>query len=158
MVEDGMARARITTERACGMRYVGQSWDLIVALPGGPVGCDALADLFHAAHERRFGYRMSSAVEIVSFRLAVIGAVRKPDLPDWPDGGTVAGALRDERDAWFGGAMRRVPVFDRERLPRGARLDGAAVIEEMGAVTVIPPGWTGEVGRWGEIHLRRARP
>ena len=40
-------------------------------------------------------------------------------------------------------------------LPRAARLAGPAIVEEMGAVTVVPPGWRLEVGRLGELHLLR---
>jgi N-methylhydantoinase A/oxoprolinase/acetone carboxylase beta subunit len=32
---------------------------------------------------------------------------------------------------------------------------GPAVVEEMGATTVIPPGWSGTVGIWGELVLER---
>ncbi len=32
---------------------------------------------------------------------------------------------------------------------------GPAVVEEMGATTVIPPGWTGTVDPWGELVLER---
>jgi N-methylhydantoinase A len=46
-------------------------------------------------------------------------------------------------------------VYERERLPGGVAVDGPAVVEEMGATTVIPPGWTGTVGVWGELTLTR---
>ncbi len=158
MVGEGMARERISVERACGMRYVGQSWDLIVPLPAGRLASAALADLFHGVHERRFGYRMASSIEIVSFRVSVIGAVLKPKLPGWAVGGSLADALVHERDAWFSGRLRRVPAYDRERLPCAVRFEGPAIVEEMGAVTIVPPSWSAEVGHYGEMHLRRRAP
>ena len=48
-----------------------------------------------------------------------------------------------------------MPVYLRDKLPRAARLPGPAIVEEMGAVTVVPPGWRLEVGRLGELHLLR---
>jgi N-methylhydantoinase A/oxoprolinase/acetone carboxylase beta subunit len=32
---------------------------------------------------------------------------------------------------------------------------GPALIEEMGATTVIPPGWAATMGPWGELALAR---
>lgn len=34
-----------------------------------------------------------------------------------------------------------MPVYDRNRLPRGATVAGSAIVEEMGTTTVIPPAW-----------------
>ena len=157
MAAEGMAPELITTTRACGMRYVGQSWDLIVPLPDRIDDVDVLADRFRDVHEHRFGYAMEGGAEIVSFRVSVTGTVDKPDLPDWPDGGTAEDAIRGERKVRFSGDTLAVGVFDRAVLPRGAEIAGPAIIEEMGAVTVVPPGWRAEVGRYGELHLRRAR-
>ncbi len=148
MAADGMAADRITTTRALGMRYVGQSWDLTVSVAGPVAGrlgdAGTIAPLFHATHERRFGYRTEDPVEIVSLRVSAFGRVDKPDLLDWPEGGTAAAARQAGRAA-----------YDRDRLPRGARIAGPATIEEMGAVTVVPAGWAAEIGRYGELHLRR---
>jgi N-methylhydantoinase A len=49
----------------------------------------------------------------------------------------------------------RVPVHERQWLARGVEVSGPAIVEEMGATTVIPPGWTAIVGEWGELLLRR---
>jgi len=46
-------------------------------------------------------------------------------------------------------------VYERERLPHGARFAGPAIVEEMGATTVVPPAWAGSVGAWGELVLER---
>jgi N-methylhydantoinase A/oxoprolinase/acetone carboxylase beta subunit len=55
----------------------------------------------------------------------------------------------------FDGTPRRVPVYERSRLPGGGTVAGPALIEEMGATTVIPPGWAAAVGEWGELTLAR---
>jgi N-methylhydantoinase A len=137
----------------------------------------ALERAFHQAHERRYGHASEGAVEIVSFRLAAIGAVPKPpparwvrELQDAPAraqraasevspresvAGTLAAARRTERAVRFGGESTMIAVYERPRLPGGVPLAGPAVVEEMGATTVIPPGWTGTVGPWGELVLER---
>jgi N-methylhydantoinase A len=115
----------------------------------------ALEELFHRAHEKRYGYRSADPVEIVSLRVSAIGEVAKPALPEWTRQGAPGDALRETRPVVFSGRSRPAPVYERDKLPRAAKLDGPALVEEMGAVTVVPPGWTLEVGRLGELHLRR---
>ena len=79
----------------------------------------------------------------------------KPALPEWRQGGTPEEALRETRPVYFSGATKPVPVYLRDKLPRAAKLAGPAIVEEMGAVTVVPPGWRLEVGRLGELQLMR---
>jgi N-methylhydantoinase A len=137
------------------MRYVGQSWELLVPVPASLGAMVDLEAAFHQAHERRYGHASHGAAEIVNFRLTATGAVPKPAPARWARSGTLAAALRTERSVQFGGMAIRVPVYARERLPGGAAVDGPALVEEMGATTVIPPGWRGTIGEWGELTLGR---
>jgi N-methylhydantoinase A len=122
-----------------------------------PAGLDSMAALeteFRQAHERRYGHASDGPAEIVNFRLTAIGAVPKPSPTQWTVKGTLAAARRAERAVHFG-ETQRVPVYARERLPAGERVAGPALVEEMGATTVIPPGWDGVIGTWGELTLSR---
>jgi N-methylhydantoinase A len=154
MIAEGMPRERIAMRRSAGMRYLGQSWDLVVRLPEAVSSLEELEGLFHLAHEKRYGYRSADPVEIVSLRVAAIGEVAKPALPEWTQGGSPEAARRETRQVYFG-QMQSVPVYLRDKLPRNARAAGPAIVEEMGAVTVVPPGWRLELGRLGELHLLR---
>lgn len=156
LTADGIPPERISTVRALGMRYVGQSWELLVRLPPAYDSMAVLEAAFRAAHERRYGHASDGAAEIVNFRLTAVGEVPTPAPARWPATGSVTGALRVERPVRFGGEAARVPVYLRERLPAGAVVTGPAVIEEMGATTVVPPGWTATVGPWGELTLTRS--
>jgi N-methylhydantoinase A/oxoprolinase/acetone carboxylase beta subunit len=64
-------------------------------------------------------------------------------------------ALVARRAVFFSGEEHSTPVYNRDLLPRSDKINGPAIIEEMGAVTVVPIGWTSEVGKFGEMHLRR---
>jgi N-methylhydantoinase A len=154
LVAEGIAPERISMVRALGMRYVGQSWELLVRVPAGADTMAALEAAFHAAHERRYGHASAGATEIVNFRLTAIGAVPKPPPRRWEHSGS--DARQGERVVYFGGEALRVPVYGRSRLPRGAAVAGPAIVEEMGATTVIPPDWRGAVGEWGELVLQRS--
>jgi N-methylhydantoinase A len=155
MSAEGMARERIGMLRSAGMRYLGQSWDLPVSMPERIGDVRELEQRFHDAHQRRYGYSGADAVEIVSLRVSAIGQVAKPELPEWPARGRLEDALREKRPVFFSGAMVATAVYERERLSRGARLEGPALVEEMGALTVVPPSWRLQVGRFGELMLER---
>ena len=54
-----------------------------------------------------------------------------------------------------GGTWRDTPVYRREELVPGARLDGPAIIAEANATTVVEPGWRAEVTRLNHLVLER---
>jgi N-methylhydantoinase A len=152
---EGIGAERIAMRRTLGMRYVGQAWEVLVRVPDEADSTDALEEAFHRSHERRYGHRNDGAVEIVNFRLTAVGATPKPSLPRPRSGGSVAEARRTERPVYFDGGFVTSPVYEREGLARGARLSGPAIVEEMGATTVVPPAWSAAVGDWGELILER---
>ncbi len=151
----GAATDGITLLRFAGMRYVGQSWDLSVPVPDSMASLGALADAFHAVHERRFGYRSNDPIEIVSLRVAAIERVAKPTLRAWQGSASLEQARRGARELVFEGQAVMAPIFERDALPIAARLDGPAIVEEMGAVTIVPPQWRLELGKLGELHIRK---
>jgi N-methylhydantoinase A len=151
LVGEGIPPESITTVRALGMRYVGQSWELLVRVPAGAETMGALEAAFHAAHERRYGHSAGPA-EIVNFRLTAIGTVPKPPARRWR---SATPATPASRVVHFDGTPVLVAVHERVRLAADATVIGPAIVEEMGATTVIPPGWVGAVGAWGELVLQR---
>jgi N-methylhydantoinase A len=156
LAREGIGPDAVRLARGLGMRYVGQSWELLVRWPEGAGSMDALEAAFHQAHERRYGHASGGATEIVNFRITAVGVIAKPSLPRWPAGGRVEDARRGERAVYFDGSFGAVPVYVRDRLPPGGRFAGPAIVEEMGSTTVVPPRWRGEVGEHGEILLSRS--
>jgi len=158
MIAEGIPAEKIRVERACRMRYVGQSWDLTVRLPSSAQHSGELNELFHRAHELRYGYRLGDSVEIVGLGVSAIGDIEKPRLPEWTATGDAQAALVEWRSVYFAGTSMPTPIYDRDRLPKATRIAGPALIEEMGSVTVVPQQWTVEIGRFGELHLSRDSP
>ncbi|HYE91837.1 MAG TPA: hypothetical protein VEA38_12490, partial [Terriglobales bacterium] len=151
----GISGDAVTLARSLGMRFVGQSWELVVRWPAEATTMRAFDDAFRQAHERRYGHAGDRDVEIVTFRVAGIGAIPKPAPPRRPVGGGVDAARLGERPVTFGAEAPATAVYQRERLPAGAVVTGPAIVDEMGSTTVIPPGWTGAVGAAGELVLER---
>jgi len=130
-------------------RYEGQNFEVHVALDGlslaaKPAALDReFGERFRAAHRAAYGYDIPGrAVEIVTLRLKMIGAVRKPRLMASAADSTRGSSETGRRPVYFDRATGWVetPVHDRARLPIGAQIAGPAVIEEMSATTLLHPG------------------
>jgi len=48
------------------------------------------------------------------------------------------------------------PIYARERLQPGNRFAGPAIVEQMDATTLVPPGMTTRVDRWLNLILEAA--
>jgi 5-oxoprolinase (ATP-hydrolysing) len=59
---------------------------------------------------------------------------------------------------WFSGRWESTPVFDREKLPVGATITGPALITERTTITVVEPGWRGEITEEMDLLLTRTAP
>lgn len=155
LANEGVDPASVVTRRSAGMRYLGQSWQLEVDVPEGIGDRDALETAFYDVHERRFGHRSDAATEIVTFRVAAIGRVEKPELPPWNVKGELADAQVASRSVYFDGWHQDVPVYERSRLPVEREFSGPAVIEENGSTTILPPGWHAHVLSSGDVFMER---
>ncbi|MFQ5418638.1 MAG: hydantoinase B/oxoprolinase family protein, partial [Myxococcota bacterium] len=142
---DGIAAEHVRSERHLDLRYAGTETALAVREPAD----GRFAAAFAAAHAARFGYqRPGRAVEIVTARLRCIAAEREIAAPPALDAPRAAAArpLRSE-SVWFPGSGRvAAPVFEREALPRGARIDGPALILEDTGSVVVDPGFRAQLG------------
>ena len=112
---------------------------------------------FHAVHERVYGYaRTQQPVEFVNFRAVHTFPLPRPVVtPAARATGTLADARLGERRAYFGSFVPTA-IYERARLPLGARLTGPAIVEQSDTTTVIPPGVTALVDDAGNLRLRRA--
>ena len=155
LLAEGVAPESITMRRSLGMRYLGQSWELDVDIPDDVQSTEAIDRAFHAVHDRRFGHRSAGATEIVTFRVAAVGLTAPLALPTLSGGGDLADALRETRQAYFDGAFRETPVYDRDRIPPETAIEGPAIVEEAGATTVLPPGWRAHANGFGDLVLER---
>jgi N-methylhydantoinase A len=145
--------------RSLDLRYRGQAFELNLPVTDGAVSAGAplaaIEDEFHRRHLGAYGHaNREAAVELVNARLTAYGVVSKPAAAPYRSAARdMAEALVERRRVWLGGAAHEVPVWERERLPEQARLEGPAIVEEFGATTVVLPGWRGAVDEHGNLHL-----
>jgi N-methylhydantoinase A len=138
--------------RRADLRYRGQSFELTIEAQR-PLEIDKLEESFHAAHERRYGYRMEDEpVELVNLRLIATVPVDKPELRESPAKGE---AESGRREANFDGEWQEVPILDREQMGKASEVVGPAIVEFKESTCVVRPGWQGLVDGVGTLVLEK---
>jgi N-methylhydantoinase A len=153
--DEGFAPASIAIERALDLRYAGQGYEITIPCDY-PLLADSIARLrarFDETHKQMFGHTApDEPVEIVSYRLRGVGRVPPVALPKHkPEGRTLGDALRETRKTRFNGVTLDCPVYQRERLDVDVRFSGPAIVDQLDATTVIPPGQTARVDEYRSI-------
>jgi N-methylhydantoinase A/oxoprolinase/acetone carboxylase beta subunit len=160
--EDGIPADRMLVQRVADCRYLGQGYELRVDCGAGAID-DAwvgrLRSDFDDIHEREYSRRFEeSDVEIPNLRVRGIGLqpkLRAPSAPEGPE--SPAAALRHEGEAWFraDGALSKVTTrfYDRDALQAGNVLEGPAFVNQYDSTTVIPPGLSARIDRFGNIVI-----
>jgi N-methylhydantoinase A len=151
-VEETISLGAQQVARTVDMRYAGQNYELSVPVPDGvitPATLDGLAAGFAKAHQRMYGFVADGEpVQLVTFRVEATGLVRKAAFQPRPlRKADASAAVIGRRDVWFAeaGGFVACPVYDREKLDAGNCIAGPAIVEQMDATTVIPPGMVARV-------------
>ena len=143
----------VVTTRLADMRYAGQAFNVTVKLSDFlEPSTNALADLFHQAHEALYGFRDPTApVLVLTVRVTVSGRLPPLHAP-------VATASMDAapqagtRAVYVAGAWRDVTVLRRTDLQPDHRITGPTLIEQDDTTVWVTPGWTGSVD--ANLNLR----
>ena len=90
--------------------------------------------------------------EVVTVRVTAVARTAKPALPSPARDGADAGIRT--RPVYFDGAWSDTAVLARPELAAGAAVDGPALVEEMGSVTVVPPRLA--AGDWCDRRISSA--
>jgi N-methylhydantoinase A len=157
---EGFSAADMRFEKSVDLRFVGQAFELTTPWPDPLLDLDTLLKNFHAIYEQRYAHADDGPVELVSLRVAAYGLTEKPasvvNLPAAPvvASGAVARS-QNARPCCFDGAELATAVFSRAALAVGEVVNGPALIDEDGATTLIPPGFTASHDPCGALILRR---
>ncbi len=116
---------------------------------------------FEEAHRQRYGFVMPDRpfiVEAVSAEaVGETDAVEDPVLEAAPRGGGAPEPAATTR-MYTTGAWADTPVFLREDLSPGDRIDGPAIIIEPTSTTVLEPGWQARLTQRDHLVLERVVP
>jgi len=166
LAAEGLAPSAALFEREFDMRYAGQGYELRVPLSGlgeGKLDAKTLTAArarFDAVHERIHGHAAKEkSVEVVSYRLRVRVSVPKFSpraLEARPASPPPAAAIKGKRNVFFAAdAATETTIYDRDQISVGTTFAGPAIVEQFDATTVVPPGWSSSVDRYGNLILER---
>ncbi|MGZ4388144.1 MAG: hydantoinase/oxoprolinase family protein, partial [Gaiellaceae bacterium] len=151
--EELLGLDEVTHRRIADLRYVGQGHELRVDVPPG--GAVELRAAFEQRYRELYGHEGPSVpVEALNWRVVSSGPPPSARLWTVTSTSTSTSIGPSERDVFFPGGRRRVPVYDRYALDPGARLDGPAIVEERESTLVVPPGRTAEVTEQLAVMVR----
>lgn len=157
LAREGIAVEGLRLLYSADMQFQGQSHILTVGLPGADFTREQLQALFDRAYWDRFGVELPEIrAVLVNVHTAVIGLRPRLDLAMLGEGTRAANlyeARTHTRHVWFDGGFQLTPVYQRERLPMGARFDGPAVIEQLDCTTVLEPGNAAQVDALGNLLI-----
>lgn len=157
LATEGFQGPTAELSRRVDMRYLGQSYELTIAAPSGPLTPSTISSLiedFHRSHEQAYGYaRQGEKVEVVNLRLVALGRLPRSEIAgEWPSAGTPPQPV-DHRPVFFQGRFHRTPVYQRSHLLQRQPLSGPVIIEQLDSTTVVPPGCRAAVEPGGNILI-----
>ena len=144
LAQEGYPPAQVRLDAQADLRYVGQSSELVIAIPGGrvaPEGLPALREAFAREYTATYGYASDEALELVNVRVVATG-IRASRL-DFRTVRVAAGAPAPPATRLVSFARRapavETPVLAREAItPAG--LAGPLIVESYDSTVVVPPG------------------
>jgi len=137
--------------RYADVRYEGQGWELTVPV-GRPARLDDVRRAFEEKHLATYGFTLEDrSVEVVLARVFAVIRRVKPGLPKPRALGEPR--VKVVRKVYFKDGWVNTPVYWRDDLPVGYKIEGPAIVEEYDSTTVIPPGWVAVVGGHGELRI-----
>jgi N-methylhydantoinase A len=140
------------------MQFRGQTHLIRVAFPDATPSRAEIQALFEDAYFARFQVRLPEIrATLVNLATSVIGRRRRFPLAALLDAGArasrIEGALIGERKVYAEGRWRMANIFDRAKLPIGARIEGPAVVQQVDATTLIDASAVGTVDDIGNLRI-----
>ncbi len=154
VASQGVARKHIRTEHRAFLRHKGSHQALEVDFGSK----EELRERFKAAHKARYGFDGGDR-ELIFEALAVEAIGTAADMPD------VTLALTDDLpepvdhvQMTLSGVLKKIPLYDRDKMLPGQKLKGPAIIKEPTGTNIIEPGWQAELNGFGHLILNRYIP
>jgi N-methylhydantoinase A len=160
LAAEGFAGERVAVRRTAALHYQGQTYELTVPVPDGPIDRQMVAYLeeaFGREHDKTYGHRAGpdEPVELVTIQVVGQGIRAGAGVPEGVRPSRAEPVPPPPRQAYFGAERGWVetPVIRRSELssPRA----GPLIVEEYDATCVIPPGWRAGLDTEGNILIER---
>ncbi len=145
----------IALRRTLHIKYDGTDTALEINFSTEPA---SIVATFERLYRTRYGFLMPNKTLIIeAVAVEAIGRTQDAEDEQWPlaeHASMNPEALATTR-IFSGGEWRDTPVFDRDALAPGARIDGPAIVNERTGTTVIEPGWQVVVSKHNHLVVER---
>ena len=119
-------------------------------------GLDGVGERFSQAHERAYGFRLSTVVEVVVLRAVARGVTPEIETASVePGGADPSPALTGRTTIHHANRSMEARVFERTRLRAGNVVQGPAIVTQMDSTTLVLSGYQGVVDAHGNILIDR---
>ncbi len=144
LVDAGGAPETITISRRVEMRYVGQGFEIDVALPDGPLGEDfssVMQERFLERYDELFGRRIADVpIETVTWRMTASGPTPNIVLNFAGQKIETGAVSKGQREVFFPETgYAPCNVYNRYGLAAGTTIQGPAIVEERESTVVAGP-------------------
>jgi N-methylhydantoinase A len=148
--EERVPAADRRTARTALMCYDGQGSELAVAWAGDLAATQAA---FVQAHRALYGFTLESPVRLITVRVDAAGLLIPPARPVLPAG--MGARPAGETPVHFASGVRPALLYERAAMGAGDVIEGPAIVTQLDATTLVPPGWSGVMEASGMLVLRR---
>jgi N-methylhydantoinase A len=153
LLAEGHPPEAIQVARSLDVRYVGQNYELEVPWRSD---LDTLRHDFQLLHQRLYAYATGEAMECVNLRVRAEVPVEAARFPEWPGAGPAVAA--GEQRAYFADiGETTLPVYRRGDVAPEHPLKGPALVEDPWATTLVYPGQTAVLDRFGNLVIEMAK-
>ncbi|HKU47201.1 MAG TPA: hydantoinase B/oxoprolinase family protein [Burkholderiales bacterium] len=153
LVAQGISAEKIAVQRKAHLKYEGTDTALMVRLAPP----EEMVREFEAAYRKQFSFLMPGrplVAEAVSVEAIAAGEAHQEKAV--PAGSRAVAA--EKVRMFSGGRWHEAPLYRREQLSPGNRIDGPAIIAEANATTVVEPEWRASVTPLDHLVLERMAP
>jgi len=147
-----LGKENVVFQRYADMKYKGQGWELLVALPK-PCSYEEACKIFEDAHFLNYGFKLDHDIEIITIRVFAM-LEKKINIEDIKYEIKVKEAKVQYRKVFIE-EFEEIPVYSRNSLNIGFEIKGPAIIEEYSSTTFIPNKWKARIIDLGCIKLER---
>ncbi|MBK17864.1 MAG: 5-oxoprolinase [Rhodospirillaceae bacterium] len=156
MERQGVSASRINAIRKAHIRYEGTDTALVIDFGSR----DEIIESFNEAHRQQFGFvspEKSHVVEALSVEVIGEGEILEDPVLPVDENAETPDALATVT-MYSANENHDTPIYDRDQLVPGCKVNGPAILKEANATTVVEPGWQAEVTKHNHLVLTRVIP
>lgn len=156
--EEGINTHKVGIKRYADMRYYGQEHTVRVPVMSGKITDEKIPTIInrlHDVHEREYNFKLEeSPVEIVNFHVTGLRKVKKIQIEEKEDvENSLNAAVKGKRDVYLEGKYHSLKVYNKPKIPKGARIAGPTIIEDPTSTVLVLEGQEAKCDKFGNIII-----